>query len=395
MADGKTLYCKTCNRTMDENQFYQTKRLDKYPDGYLPECKKCLTRHVDNWDPKTYLWILEDIDVPYIEEEWTTLLNRYAKDPRKTTGMTILGRYLSKMRMKQFSMYSWADTERLRQEADVKKAEVMARQGYTGEEIEQAIQTGTMPEKPQNFVEAEQQQAVVAAEPIDLNAPDFFDDDLTDEDKKYLTLKWGKAYRPYEWVQLEKLYQEMMAAFDIVTPAHEDYLKLICKTSLKCHQLVDLGDIEGFQKMSKVYDTLMKSAKFTAAQNKAESGEFVSAIDEFIMLCEKEDFIPRYYVDKPQDKVDETLADLRSYTHRLVTEEMNLGNLIENAVRTMAREEAKEEDSETTEIDDIDLHELEEEVLSDNDFLKHYEFIEEEQADDEATIREFLGEDDE
>jgi len=102
----------------------------------LPECKKCLTRHVDNWDPKTYLWILEDIDVPYIEEEWTTLLNRYAKDPRKTTGMTILGRYLSKMRMKQFSMYSWADTERLRQEADAKKAEVMARQGYSGEEIE-------------------------------------------------------------------------------------------------------------------------------------------------------------------------------------------------------------------------------------------------------------------
>ena len=393
MPDGKTLYCKTCNRTMDENQFYQTKRVDKYPDGFLPECKKCLTRHVDNWDPKTYLWILEDIDVPYIEEEWTTLLDRYAKDPRKTTGMTILGRYLSKMRMKQFSSYTWADTERLRAEMDAKKAEIMARQGYTGEEIENAIQTGTMPEKPDDFKAAEAEQN--GAAPIDLNAPDFFDDDLTEEDKKYLTLKWGKAYRPYEWVQLEKLYQEMMAAFDIVTPAHEDYLKLICKTSLKCHQLVDLGDIEGFQKMSKVYDTLMKSAKFTAAQNKAESGEFVSAIDEFILLCEREDFIPRFYTDEPKDKVDETLADLRNYTHRLVTEEMNLGNLIENAVRTMAREEAKEEDSETTEIEDLDLKDIEDEVLSDNDFLKHYEFVEDEQAEDEATIRELLGEDDE
>ena len=30
-----------------------------------------------------------------------------------------------------------------------------------------------------------------------------------------------------------------------------------------------MGDIEGFQKMSK-YMTLMKSGKFTAAQNKAE-----------------------------------------------------------------------------------------------------------------------------
>jgi len=56
---------------------------------------------------------------------------------------------------------------------------------------------------------------------------------------------------------------------------------------------------------------------------------------------------------------------------------MNLGNLIENAVRTMAREEAKEEDSETTEIEDLTMDQIENEVLSDNDFLQHYEFIEE------------------
>ena len=390
MAESKTLYCKTCNRTMDENQFYQTKRVDKYPDGFLPECKKCLTRHVDNWDPKTYTWILEEIDVPYIEEEWTTLLERYAKDPRKTTGMTILGRYLSKMRMKQFSSYTWEDTERLRQEADEKKKEVMARQGYSGEEIEEAIQSGTMPEKPDDF-----KNETDAPNPIDLNEPTFFDDDLTEEDKKYLTIKWGKAYRPYEWVQLEKLYQEMMAAFDIVTPAHEDYLKLICKTSLKCHQLVDLGDIEGFQKMAKVYDSLMKSAKFTAAQNKAESGEFVSAIDEFILMCERDGFIPRYYVDQPMDKVDRTIQDLQKYTRTLVTEEMNLGNLIESAARTMAREEAKEEDEETTDIDELDLNAVENEVLTDGDFLAHYQFIEDQQAEDEATMRELLGEDDE
>ena len=393
--ERKTLYCKTCNRTMDENQFYQTKRLDKYPEGFLPECKKCLTRHVDNWNPDTYTWILKEIDVPYMEEEWTTLLNRYATDPKKTTGMTILGRYLSKMRMKQFSQYSWDDTDRLREELNAKKAEVMARQGYTGEEIDNAIATGTMPEKPEDFQKAEQQQSLDSPSPIDLTEPEFFNDDLTEEDKKYLTIKWGKAYRPYEWVQLEKLYQEMMQSFDIVTPSHEDYLKLICKTSLKCHQLIDINDIEGFQKMAKVYDSLMKSAKFTAAQNKAESGEYVSAIDEFILLCEREEFIPRFYIDEPKDKPDETLADLRSYTHRLVTEEMNLGNLIESAARTMAREEAKEEDEDITEaIDERGFDEIEEEVLSDGDFLDHYKFIEDQQDEDAEVMRELLGEDD-
>ena len=57
-------YCKTCRRTMEENEFYQSYRLDRYPEGRLPECKKCLTRHVDNYDPETYKWILEEIDVP-------------------------------------------------------------------------------------------------------------------------------------------------------------------------------------------------------------------------------------------------------------------------------------------------------------------------------------------
>ena len=390
MADG-TCYCKTCKRTMDSGEFYTSKRVDKFPpDGKMPECKKCLTRHVDNWDPRTYLWILEDIDVPYIEDEWTTLLNRYGQDKKKMTGTTILGRYLSKMKLKQFRDYHWDDTERLKQEADQHKAETMARQGYSGEEIEKAIAEGSMPERPQEVEETTNTPA-----PIDLNEPDFFNDDLTEEDKKYLTLKWGKAYRPYEWVQLEKLYQEMMAAFDIVTPAHEDYLKLICKTSLKCHQLIDLGDIEGFQKMSKVYDTLMKSAKFTAAQNKAESGEYVSAIDEFILLCEREGFIPRYYVEGPKDKPDETLADLRNYTNRLVTEELNLGNLIEGAVRTMAREEAKEEDEDTTDNLGLTLEEIEQEVLTDNDFQEYFDELENQADDDAETIKQLLGEDDE
>ena len=390
MADG-TCYCKTCKRTMDSGEFYTSKRVDKFPpNGKMPECKKCLTRHVDNWDPRTYLWILEDIDVTYIEDEWTTLLNRYGQDKKKMTGTTILGRYLSKMKLKQFRDYHWDDTERLKQEADQHKAETMARQGYSGEEIEKAIAEGSMPERPPEVEETTNSPA-----PIDLNEPDFFNDDLTEEDKKYLTLKWGKAYRPYEWVQLEKLYQEMMAAFDIVTPAHEDYLKLICKTSLKCHQLIDLGDIEGFQKMSKVYDTLMKSAKFTAAQNKAESGEYVSAIDEFILLCEREGFIPRYYVEGPKDKPDETLADLRNYTNRLVTEELNLGNLIEGAVRTMAREEAKEEDEDTTDNLGLTLEEIEQEVLTDNDFQEYFDELENQADDDAETIKQLLGEDDE
>jgi hypothetical protein len=129
--------------------------------------------------------------------------------------------------------------------------------------------------------------------------PDDLGMELTDEDKRYLRLKWGKSYKPEEWIALEKLYVEMTESYEISTAGHIDTLKLICKTSLKCNQLIDMGDIEGFQKMSKVYDTLMKSGKFTAAQNKSEAGEFVDSISELVLVCERDGFIPRYYVDTP------------------------------------------------------------------------------------------------
>ena len=45
-----------------------------YKDGTKCElCKACLTLHINNFEPDTFLWLLEKFDVPYIEAEWNTL----------------------------------------------------------------------------------------------------------------------------------------------------------------------------------------------------------------------------------------------------------------------------------------------------------------------------------
>jgi len=55
----QTCYCEKCHRTLNKKEFYRSHNLEKYPnEGIFPECKKCMTMHVDNWDPDTYLWIL-------------------------------------------------------------------------------------------------------------------------------------------------------------------------------------------------------------------------------------------------------------------------------------------------------------------------------------------------
>ena len=380
---AETYYCEKCNRTMNASEFYGSNNLEKYPTGKLNQCKKCITMHVDNWNPDTYLWILQEADVPYVPKEWQSLMMKYATNPSEVTGTTILGRYLSKMKLKQYKDTRWKDTERLQELEDAKLEQTMKRQGYDAVQIMEAKEKGrvfTMPDKPLEEPVYEDTTIVPQEDYFaQQNGPEE-DLDLTEEDRTYLRLKWGKTYKPEEWVKLEQLYEEMMASYDIQGAGHKDTLKLICKTSLKANQLIDIGDIEGFQKMSKVYDSLMKSGKFTAAQNKSESSGEFDSISELVEMCEREGFIPRYYTEGPMDKVDETLNDLKNYTHTLVTEEMNLGNLIEAAVKNMVDQENREEDEDIEDIDNLD-----EEVLKDEDFIEHNQFLEDESALDEIT----------
>ena len=392
---AESYYCEKCNRTMDAAQFYGSNNTSKYLDGKLRQCKKCITMHIDNFNPDTYLWILQECDVPYVPDEWNKLLQSYAKDRSKLTGMTIIGRYLSKMKLKQYRDYRWKDTEFLQEVANKKIEETMKRQGYEAAEIAQAIATSTIP-VPQAPL---QEPVYVEENPFlasgnedyfgEVNGgQDDFIDDLTEEDKTYLRLKWGKTYKPEEWIRLEQLYEEMMASYDIQGAGHIDTLKLVCKTSLKANQLIDIGDIEGFQKMSKVYDSLMKSGKFTAAQNKAESGDFVDSIGELIEMCEKEGYIERYYVESPKDRVDLTIADMQRYTRTLIEEETNLPTMVEKALREIDKEDKDNAaNAETDIIDDVEisLDDLEA-TLKDQDFSDFDDFLDEEAAADASFL---------
>lgn len=399
----KQYYCQKCNRTMAADQFYSSNNLEKYPnDGKFPMCKKCMTMHVDNWNPDTYLWILQEADVPYIPEEWNKLMASYAKDKSKVTGLTIVGRYLSKMRLNQFKDFRWKDTEFLQELEKNKREQIMKQQGYDAQQIALANERAAFAvpenapqpdfsEKPANPFLATGNEDYFAEQS---GASDDDDIDLTDEDRIYLRLKWGKTYKPEEWVRLEQLYNDMMNSYDIQGAGHEDNLKLLCKTSLKANQLIDIGDVEGFQKMSKVYDQLMKSGKFTAAQNKAESGEYVDSVGELVMLCEKDGFIPRYYVGEPNDKVDQTIIDMKRYTKTLITEETNLGNLIEEAIKNNQKEDeadANADDTDTGLLDEGDIEELEEQ-LHDSDFEEYSEFLDNEEASDADLLKFLAGE---
>ena len=360
--------CEKCHKTMDEKQFYT------YKDGNKTElCKKCLTMHIDNFNPDTFLWLLKKMDVPYVPSEWNVLRDRaYAKDPNKMNGMSVFGKYLSKMKLKQWKDYGWEDSERLQAKElenskdkieEWQELEKITQERFENGEISEAEYKTLVSASTQNeMLNGPTSIPIAAAPPEDpyIQEDELYDlsDELTEEDKKYLAMKWGRLYKPSEWIELEKIYEQMTASFDIQDADTINTLILICKTNLKMNQAIDIGDLDGFQKLSRVSESLRKSAKFTAAQNKEEKNDFVDSVGELVSMCEREGFIPRFATDIPQDKVDLTLKDMNKYLYKLVTQDLGFGQQIEDALQKIKIQQEMQSNNDLSLDADADTEEL-------------------------------------
>ena len=410
-ANGKCK-CQRCGKRIGQINFYT------YKDGSKCEiCKPCLTAHIDNFDPTTFEWILEKMDVPFIPTEWNVLRDKaFAKDPYKMNGMSVIGKYLAKMKLKQWNKYGYADTpkimkemeqeeerkrvaqqtERLRHEAELKvklsegkisqaqyqtlvstetQNKELARWGnaITGEHLGQpGFQVHGA---PQSYAEAlsraknpfQQQNFMSESQLIDPGA------DLEKDEKMYLAIKWGRLYTPAQWVALEQLYNEFMNSFDIQGAARIDTLKKICKTSLKMDQAIDSGDIDSYQKLSRVYDTMMKSAKFTEAQNKDGDGKNIdsaSAIVDFVEAHSGQ--IPRMKIEEPLDIVDKIIFDLKAYTRNLIYDDPSLAQEIEKYLQDKRISEQMKKDKEEAAAKGLDYVPLEDQdMVAYKDTLRH------------------------
>ena len=117
--------------------------------------------------------------------------------------MTILGRYLSKMKLKQFKDYRWKDTEFLQELADKRLRETLERQGKDIQEITLAIEESKaiLPNpNPEPSTEKSFEEVVFgSSNPAEVDADTGFIREepsktaeelgLTDEDILYLKLR--------------------------------------------------------------------------------------------------------------------------------------------------------------------------------------------------------------
>lgn len=403
---------------MSDTNFYQ------YKDGSKCElCKNCLTMHIDTYKEDTFLWMLEKFDVPYISAEWKKVRekefekaflkaqNSGSRDAQNAAyNMTkgngvVFGKYLSKMKIIQFKKYSWADTEMLKIKAEeeaklygapedaIKEQLNNIKEAYESGEISQAQYLTYIDVNP----DVEQQKSLeekffdsggpdmktisgpsdgpypVNESPFEVvDIPDIAND-LEQEDKVYLAMKWGRLYSPSDWVYLEQKYNDFMNSFDIQGAARIDTLIQICKLSLKMNQALDAGDIDSYSKMARAYDALMKAAKFTEAQRKEErSGEFDS-VGQVVYFAEKiKGKIERHDISTTYDLIDEKMDNLKRYNRDLIMNDTALAQMIENYIKRREAAEEQKQDLKDAKENGLDYVEI-----KDEDYEEFYNLMNE------------------
>lgn len=402
--DEPKIICKKCGRERAATKFFKKKTKER-----IDICVDCLTMYIDNYDYTTFSWILEMFDIPYIKNVWIKMANDiYLKNPAKFSNRSVIGKYIRTMNMKQYADYCFADSDKLnmaqemakeRREATVDKDYVLQLQKELEEgKISKAQYDTLSPETPSSIDKEEEEFIALkeeAIKPIQQGADEGeIRKQLTDEEYQYLLMKWGYLYQPSQLVQMEKLYNKYANEYELNVD-REDTLKKICKTSLKMDEALDVGDTQAYQKLASVYDQLRKAGKFTEVQNKEEQERYLDSIGELVALCEREGGPIKEFVDPdeyPQDKIDFTIKDLKSYNYNLATNELNLGDLIQTYIDKLDKAEQSG--------NDIDLNkglitskeeEIEEDTLSDQEAMDFQDYLDNEIERDAQMLLDSFG----
>ena len=100
------MICKKCKNDKPETEFLTSKE-----NTHLCVCKECVDKTFDPDDPATFMWILKELDIPYIEQFWK---ERRASREKYGKPFTI-GCYTSYMKLRSFQDWAWKESGSINQ----------------------------------------------------------------------------------------------------------------------------------------------------------------------------------------------------------------------------------------------------------------------------------------
>lgn len=341
--------CKCCGATLDIKNYFVSKDKKRYPDGYLDVDKKCALMFFNYSNPATFMKVLKEADVAWVPNVYLEIL--YANfNASRPNNATLVGKYLSKMKLNQYKRYGFEDS-----------VEVQRELGYVEDEISDPTvyefpEWGAPPtfEIPLN-IDYDMMPISAESSSVDFSSPNSTKPRpqgivagvdisvLTQEDLDYLSSHWGATVSLEDCIKCERAYQQMINnEIEAKTTTHKDYIKKMCITSLKADKALEVGDFEGYSKLMRIYDQISKAANLQPKNTNTELVEQYMDIGTIARICEEDDFIPNWDLEIHQDKLDLTIVDFKLYLKRLIDNDPSIKEMmseVEQKIKSKDEEE--------------------------------------------------------
>ena len=283
--------CLRCRQEKPEYNFQPTQSI-YFPGHRSMICTNCLEQmiHQDNLNEVDAL--CRYLDVPFDINKWTQLY-----DTHKEHTLTA---YFNTLLDSRYAATSWSDeNERWR----------LARQeGTIEEEIEK----------------------------------------LSESKMRRLKKEWAPSYTKDELLFLDEYYNQILATQNVSTPILKSRARDLCELTLRTKKAMREGlDVK---KDMDAIAAIIKDCKFEA--NNAKNAADFESVGELMVYYGKKGWHPKWHTE-PQDSIDFMMQNIQNYLKRLVINEGNFAEQVEDKkARYNMTERLEEIENEAVEFDD-------------------------------------------
>ena len=172
--------------------------------------------------------------------------------------------------------------------------------------------------------------------------------EINDAKLKRLKKEWSPIYDKDELLFLENFYNSIVASQNVSTPILQHYARDLCEIELRIKKGLRNGT--DIKKDMDARDNIIKIAKFEASN--AKSAADFESVGELMVYYGKQGWHPKWH-HEPQDSIDFMMENMQNYLKRLVVNEGNFAEQVENArERYNMTERLEEIENEAVEFDE-------------------------------------------
>ena len=148
---------------------------------------------------------------------------------------------------------------------------------------------------------------------------------LSEAKLRKLKRTWSNSYSAEDLLFLEDYYNQILATQNVSTPILQHYARDLCEIELRIKK--GLRDGADIKKDMDARDNIIKIAKFEAS-NAKNAADFES-VGELMVYYGKKGWHPKWH-SEPKDDVDFCMQNIQNYLKRLVVNEGNFAEQVED-----------------------------------------------------------------